>query len=132
MAYNFLEGIRIIDLTMVFAGPVGTKILAELGAEVIKIESLQRAEVFTRAVAYPENEPGDMPWNQGCFFHTLNTGKRGISLNLGSEEGREIFKRLVKISDVVFENFSPRVMEKILGSVIIVAIFFLTKKAMSI
>lgn len=111
MAYKLLDGIRILDLTMVFAGPVATKILAELGAEVIKIESIQRADVFTRANVYPENEPGEDPWNRGCLFHTLNAGKKGISLNLGSEEGREIFKHLIKISDAIVENYSPRVME---------------------
>ncbi len=111
MAYKLLDGIRILDLTMVFAGPVATKIIAELGAEVIKIESIQRADVFTRGNVYPENNPGEDPWNRGCLFHTLNAGKKGISLNLGSEEGREIFKRLVKISDAVVENYSPRVME---------------------
>jgi crotonobetainyl-CoA:carnitine CoA-transferase CaiB-like acyl-CoA transferase len=111
MGYKLLEGIRVLDLTMVFAGPLATKILTDLGAEVIKIESTVRADVFTRANVYPENEPGEEPWNRGCIFHSINAGKRGISLNLGSEEGREIFKRLVKISDVVIENFSPRVME---------------------
>jgi crotonobetainyl-CoA:carnitine CoA-transferase CaiB-like acyl-CoA transferase len=111
MAYKLLDGIRILDLTMVFAGPVSTKILAELGAEVIKVESIQRADVFSRANVYPENEPGEDNWNRGCLFHTLNAGKKGISLNLGSEEGREIFKRLVKISDAIVENYSPRVMQ---------------------
>jgi crotonobetainyl-CoA:carnitine CoA-transferase CaiB-like acyl-CoA transferase len=111
MAYKLLNGVRIIDLTMVFAGPVATKIMAELGAEVIKIESAQRADIFTRANIYPENEPGDDPWNRGCLFHSLNAGKRAISLNLGIEKGREIFEQLVKISDAVIENFSPRVME---------------------
>ncbi len=111
MAYKLLEGIRILDLTMVFAGPVSTEILAELGAEIIKIESIQRADVFTRANVYPENEPGEDPFNRGCIFHTLNAGKRSISLNLGSEEGRDIFKRLVMISDAVVENYSPRVMD---------------------
>jgi len=110
MAYNVLNGIRILDLTMVFAGPVATKIMAELGAEIIKIESWQRPDVFTRANVYPENTPGDQPWNRGCLFHSLNMGKRAISLNLATEKGREIFKELVKISDVVIENFSPRVM----------------------
>jgi crotonobetainyl-CoA:carnitine CoA-transferase CaiB-like acyl-CoA transferase len=111
MAHKLLNGVRIIDLTMVFAGPVATKIMAELGADVIKIESAQRADVFTRANIYPENEPGDDPWNRGCLFHSLNAGKRAISLNLGIEKGREIFEQLVKISDAVIENFSPRVME---------------------
>jgi crotonobetainyl-CoA:carnitine CoA-transferase CaiB-like acyl-CoA transferase len=111
MANKILNGIRIIDLTMVYAGPVATKMMAELGAEVIKIESSQRADVFTRANVYPDNKPGNQPWNHGSFFHTLNEGKRAISLNLGSDEGREIFKQLVKISDVVIENFSPRVMD---------------------
>ena len=111
MSHKLLNGIRILDLTMVFAGPVATKILAELGAEVIKIESRQRPDVFSRANVYPENAPGNDPWNRGCLFHSLNAGKMGISLNLGVQKGREIFKRLAKKSDVVIENFSPRVME---------------------
>ncbi len=111
MAYRILKGIRIIDLTMVYAGPVATKIMAELGAEVIKIESSQRADVFTRANIYPENKPGADPWNRGCLFHCLNAGKKAISLNLGSDKGRDIFRQLVANSDAVVENFSPRVME---------------------
>lgn len=111
MGYKLLEGVRVLDLTMVFAGPMGSRILTDLGAEVIKIESAPRSDVFTRANVYPENEPSEEPWNRGCFFHSVNAGKHGVSLNLGSEKGREIFKRLVKISDVVMENFSPRVME---------------------
>jgi crotonobetainyl-CoA:carnitine CoA-transferase CaiB-like acyl-CoA transferase len=111
MPYKLLEGTRIIDLTMVFAGPVCSKIFAEMGAEVIKIESVQRTDNFTRGNVYPDNIPGDDPWNQGSNFHTLNAGKYGISLNLGDERGRDIFKRLVQISNIVVENFSPRVMD---------------------
>ena len=111
MAYKLLEGIRVLDLTMVFAGPVSSRILASLGAEVIKIESYVRPDVFTRGNVYPENDPGTEPWNRGSLFHSLNAGKLGITLNLGSEKGRDIFKKLVKISDVVMENYSPRVME---------------------
>jgi crotonobetainyl-CoA:carnitine CoA-transferase CaiB-like acyl-CoA transferase len=111
MAYKILNGIRIIDLTMVYAGPVATKIMAEMGADIIKIESSQRADVFTRANVYPENQPGSAQWNRGGFFHTLNAGKKAISLNLGTDTGRNIFKQLVKISDVVIENYSPRVMD---------------------
>lgn len=110
MAYELLKGTRILDLTMVFAGPTSSRILASLGAEVIKVESALRPDVFTRSNVYPDNEPGDKPWNRGSFFHSLNAGKRGITLNLGTESGRDIFKRLVAISDVVMENYSPRVM----------------------
>jgi len=111
MAYELLKGIRVLDLTMVFAGPVSSRILASLGAEVIKIESAVRPDVFTRGNVYPENDPGTEPWNRGSLFHSLNAGKKGITLNLGTDKGRDIFKRLVKIGDVVMENYSPRVME---------------------
>ena len=111
MAYELLKGIRVLDLTMVFAGPVSSRILASLGAEIIKIESAVRPDVFTRGNVYPENDPGTEPWNRGSLFHSLNAGKKGITLNLGTDKGRDIFKRLVKISDVVMENYSPRVME---------------------
>jgi crotonobetainyl-CoA:carnitine CoA-transferase CaiB-like acyl-CoA transferase len=111
MAYELLKGTRVLDLTMVFAGPVSSRILASLGAEVIKIESAVRPDVFTRGNVYPENDPGTEPWNRGSLFHSLNAGKLGITLNLGTEKGRDLFKRLVKISDVVMENYSPRVME---------------------
>jgi len=111
MAYELLTGTRVLDLTMVFAGPVSSRILASLGAEVIKIESAIRPDVFTRGNVYPENDPGAEPWNRGSYFHALNAGKKGITLNLGHEKGRDIFKKLVKISDVVMENYSPRVME---------------------
>ena len=111
MAYKLLHGIRVLDLTMVFAGPVSSRVLASLGAEVIKIESAVRPDVFTRGNVFPENDPGTEPWNRGSLFHSLNAGKLGITLNLGSEKGRDIFKQLVKISDVVMENYSPRVME---------------------
>ena len=111
MGYRILEGVRILDLTMVFAGPMSSRILADLGAEVIKIESAVRPDVMTRTNVYPENELGEEPWNRGFTYHTLNAGKKGITLNLGSDEGRKLFRRLVERSDAVMENFSPRVME---------------------
>lgn len=109
MGYRLLEGIRVVDLTRVVGGPLGTKIMADLGAEVIKIESASSPDP-TRWSMYPENISGEERWNRGFSFLSLNVGKRGITLDLGSEKGREIFKRLVKISDVVVENFSHRVM----------------------
>ena len=106
MAYELLTGTRVLDLIMVFAGPVSSRILASLGAEVIKIESAIRPDVFTRGNVYPENDPGAEPWNRGSYFHALNAGKKGITLNLGHEKGRDIFKKLVKISDVIMASMS--------------------------
>ena len=114
MAYKILEGIRVVDLTTVYAGPMGTRILADLGAEVIKIESPKRPDLFTRMTAYPDNEPPEKEnWNAGGYFHLLNAGKLDISLDLGTDKGKEIFKNLVKKSDIVMENFSPRVMDNL-------------------
>jgi len=112
MAQKLLEGIRVIDLTLVYAGPMGTRLLADMGAEVIKIESAQRPDMFTRMTSYPENNPPEKAWDLGGYFHVLNAGKKGITLNLGNEKGREVFKKLVAVSDVVMENFSPKVMDK--------------------
>jgi len=106
-----LEGVRVLDLTMAYAGPIGTRVWADMGAEIIKIESIQRIDMPTRVISYPENEPGEDPWNRGGYFHRLNVNKYGITLDLTNPKGVDIFKRLVKISDVVAENFSPRTMK---------------------
>lgn len=106
-----LEGTRVLDLTMAYAGPIGTRILADMGAEIIKVESIQRMDMPTRVISYPENEPGEEPWNRGGYFHRLNVNKYGITLDLTNPKGADIFKQLVKISDVVAENYSPRTMK---------------------
>jgi crotonobetainyl-CoA:carnitine CoA-transferase CaiB-like acyl-CoA transferase len=106
-----LENVRVLDLTMAYAGPIGTRILADMGAQVIKVESIQRMDMPTRVISYPENEPGEDPWNRGGYFHRLNVNKYCITLDLTNPEGVEIFKRLVKVSDVVAENYSPRTMK---------------------
>src|SRR5688572_3685428 len=96
-----LSGVRILDLTFVVAGPVGTSVLGSLGADVIKIENTQ-----ARARNAP---PGYIPPRNANFLD-LNRNKRGITLNLNTPEAKGIFLRLVKLSDVVIDNFSPRVM----------------------
>lgn len=110
MSTELLKGIRVLDLTMAYAGPIGVRILADMGAEVIKIESVQRIDMPCRRISYPENQPGEDPWNRGGYFHRLNVNKLGPTINLNNPKGRDIFKRLVKVSDVVVENYSPRVM----------------------
>jgi benzylsuccinate CoA-transferase BbsF subunit len=93
---SILNGIRILDFSWVLAGPYATRMLADFGAEVIKIQPLlpEAGDKFSRA-----------------YYHTWNRNKLGITLDLGKNEGIEIARKLVGISDVVVENFSPRVME---------------------
>jgi len=110
MTKLLLEGVRVLDLTRAYAGPIGTRVLADMGAELIKIEAVQRMDMPTRMISHAENMPGDEAWNRGGYFHRLNVNKKGITLDLNHPKGVEIFKELVKISDVVTENYSPRAM----------------------
>ena len=106
-----LKGVRVIDLGRIYAGPMTTKVLGDMGAEVIKVESIQRIDLPNRKLCYPENEPGDDSYNRGGWFHWLNTNKRSVTIDLNKPKGVEVFKNLVEVSDVVLENFSPRVMK---------------------
>ena len=108
-----LEGIRIIDSSYVFAGPYATGLLGDLGAEVIKIEGPARPD-FTRGGAFsgllPDNDPQDDPWNRTSTFNLVNRGKKSLVVDLSKPEGREVLVDLIKVSDVIVENFTPRVM----------------------
>lgn len=109
-----LKGVRVLDLSYVFAVPYIGALLADLGAEVIKIEAPNRLDL-TRGMAfarYAENEPGSEPWNRSGVFNVLNRGKKSIALDLNSEEGRKIFFNLLNDTDILLENFTPRVMRK--------------------
>lgn len=97
MNTGLLSGLRILDFTWVLAGPLATRILADFGAEVIKIQS-------------PKGSPGP-GGNLTGSFNTWNRNKRSISLDMNAAEARGIFLKLAQISDVVVENFSPRVMD---------------------
>jgi crotonobetainyl-CoA:carnitine CoA-transferase CaiB-like acyl-CoA transferase len=105
-----LEGIRIVDLTAFWAGPAATHLLAAFGAEVIKVESIQRPD----GIRYSGGMRKDVDdwWEYGWVFHAMNTNKRSVTLDLGSDEGRRLFKKLAAGADVVIENFSPRVMDQ--------------------
>lgn len=104
-----LEGVRIIDFTAFWAGPAATQVLGALGAEVVKIESIQRPDGmrFT-SVKRPSV---DQWWEWGPVFHGANANKRSVTLDLNRPEGIDLVLRLIADSDAVVENFSPRVME---------------------
>ena len=104
-----LEGVRIVDLTAFWAGPAATHLLAAFGAEVIKVESIQRPDGIRYSGAMRKDV--DDWWEYGWVFHAMNTNKRSVTLDLGSEEGRRLFTKLAAGADVVIENFSPRVMD---------------------
>ena len=101
------DGLRVVDLTAFWAGPFATGILAALGADVMKVESIQRPDGMRFAGAVPS----DQLWETSPIFHGCNMSKRAITLNLDDEEGKELLRRLLKDADVVIENFSARVME---------------------
>lgn len=103
-----LEGIRILDLSMWWSGPMCTSYLGALGAEVIKVESIQ----FPDGFRFTMSPPGEKDWWElGPQWNAANMNKLGLTLNLNVPEGITLFKNLVANSDVVIENFSPRVME---------------------
>jgi len=108
-----LEGIRVLDSTYVFALPYTGGQLADLGAEVIKIEGPGRPDITRTGGLYgtfPDNVTGEDWWNRPSTYNLLNRGKRSLTLDLSTERGRDLFRQMVSISDVVMENFTPRVM----------------------
>src|ERR1700686_3885642 len=100
-----LDGIRVLDMTHVQAGPSATQILAWLGADVIKVEVPGRGDI-TRG------QLRDKPNVDSLYFTMLNCNKRSITLNTKSEEGKEIFRKLVKHCDVLVENFAPGALDR--------------------
>ena len=103
-----LVGLRVLELTNNWAGPIAGRHLGDLGAEVLKIELATKPA--TRASHYAGRDPGSDHWNRSGYFNEMNRNKRGLSLNLATERGRDLFLRLVRDADVVVENNSARVM----------------------
>ncbi len=105
VAPGALQGIRILDLTRVLAGPYSAQILADMGADVIKIEQPNRGD-DARGMGPYQNE-------ESIYFITNNRNKKGVTLNLKAPKGKEIFLDLVRNADVVMENYRPGTMEKL-------------------
>lgn len=100
-----LDGVRILDMTHVQAGPSCTQILGWLGADVIKVELPGRGDI-TRG------QLGDKPDVDSLYFTMLNCNKRSITLNTKSEDGKEIFRKLIRHCDVLVENFGPGALDR--------------------
>ena len=111
-----LEGVRALELAEVWAGPFCGTLLGDLGAEVIKVESIQRLSRGairppSGASGYPDDEPGERPWNRFANYNAINRNKLDVTLDLTSSRGVEVFKELVSVSDMVFCNYAYGVME---------------------
>jgi crotonobetainyl-CoA:carnitine CoA-transferase CaiB-like acyl-CoA transferase len=104
-----LVEIRVLDLTIFWAGPLPSAMLADMGAEVIKVEGPARLDPF-RAYGVPADAPAGLAYECSPLYNAANRNKRAITLNLGDERGRSLCKRLVAKCDVVISNFSPRVL----------------------
>jgi len=103
-----LQGIRVCDLTRAMAGPVCTRMLAQMGAEVIKIEGPQMPDMGRQWPPFADGDQSSL--NRSGFFALMHGNKKDCLLDLKTPEGIDTVKRLVKISDVVIDNFAPRVM----------------------
>lgn len=120
-----LEGIRVIDHGQILAGTLATTMLADMGAEVIRVESIHVFPPFgTRGMmarppkgvpvpGYVDSDPGERPWDRFSSLHALQRNKYGITLHLKHARGLEIYKQLVRISDVVVDNFAPGTMDRL-------------------
>jgi len=104
-----LEGIRVLDLSRLLPGPFCSLLLADFGAEVIKVEDLGMGDYARWSPPYHE---GAQESAKGALFLGLNRNKTSIRLNLKEERGREVFLRLVQDADVVLESFRPGVLDR--------------------
>ena len=130
MARLPLEGIRILDMTVVWAGTYCAALLADMGAEVIRLESIVRLPPITRGympyppkevieglpafvAGMPGREPGHRPWNRYPLFNAHGRNKLGMTVDLLQPSGMDIFKRLVAVSDAFVENNVTETMDKL-------------------
>ncbi len=128
-----LEGVRVVDVTVVWAGPYCTQLLADWGAEVIRVEPITRIQPSTRGAerpttqaqqaatgamglasggSFPEYDPGIDPWNRNSGFNSHARNKLSMTADITTDEGREAFYRLIANADVLVENNVPETIEK--------------------
>ena len=104
-----LHGVKVVDLSAWWAGPSATNALAALGADVIKVESVARPDQMR--LAGTRHPPAEGWWEWGPIFHAANLSKRGVTLDLNSDDGLALLHRLIDTADVLVENFTPRVVD---------------------
>ncbi len=105
---GLLNGVRVLDFTDFLAGPYCGMFLADMGAEVIKVENLASKGNFVRGANPKEKKTG-----RSMYFQNLNRNKKGVALNLKTDEGKELFAELIKSADVLIENMRPGVLAKL-------------------
>ena len=108
MTRQLLKGIRVLDFTDFLAGPYCGMYLADMGADVIKVENLTTGGNFVRNARPLEKNSG-----LSMYFQNLNRNKRGVAINLKTEDGKKLFSELVKSADVLLENNRPGVMGRL-------------------
>jgi crotonobetainyl-CoA:carnitine CoA-transferase CaiB-like acyl-CoA transferase len=132
MAKLPLEGIRVVDITVIYAGPFATMNLADWGAEVIRVESIKHFQVLTRGgiarppqeivsnpvrtgglATYCKRDVSFRPWNRWTLFNAHARNKLSCTMDLTQPKGKELFKSLIKISDVFLESNAPHVTENL-------------------
>lgn len=106
-----LHGLKVVEMTANWAGPLTARWLADLGAEVIKVELESRPA--TRVLYYAGNEPAKYHYDRSGYFNKINRNKLGISLDVAKPKGKETFLRLIRWADVFIENNSPRVIRNL-------------------
>ncbi|MCH7800159.1 MAG: CoA transferase [Chloroflexi bacterium] len=105
-----LDGVRIVEMSQLIAIPYAMKLLSDMGAQVIRVESCVRLENYRGAAFYDDNVEGEW-WNRGINFYEQNRNKRSLALDLTKPEGREALLEIIAISDIFAENFTPRVIK---------------------
>ena len=105
-----LEGLRIIEMGQLIAIPFAMKMLADMGAQVIRLESTGRLESYRSDSVYQNDVSGEF-WNKGANFYEQNRNKLGITLDLSKPEGLQILLELISVADIFAENFTPRVIK---------------------
>lgn len=131
-----LEGVRVVELSIAWAGPLAARFCADLGADVIRVEhpgargsglrpdgSPMRAPEgwrwgelpppAYRAGIFPDADPGERPWNRNGPFNKMQRNKRSLALDLQDEAGRDVFRRLIAEADILLDNYRPRALDRL-------------------